>query len=72
MSIIRVLHVGTTEPPATLTNGGGQAAAEHDLSVVTAATAAEGLRAYDTEQADCLVVEPPLETDIVDFLGDIR
>ena len=72
MNILRVLHVGTTEPPATLTNDGGHAAAEYDMSVVTAATAAEGLRAYDAEQADCLVIEPPLETDIVAFLEDIR
>lgn len=72
MATLRVLHVGTAGPPATLTNGGGPAAAEYDFSVTTAETAAGGLQAYDAEQADCLVVEPPLDTDIIEFLSDIR
>ena len=72
MSRLRVLHVGSAAPPDTLTNGAEPAAADIEFSVVTADTADAGLRAYDAEQADCLVVEPPLATDIVDFLSRIR
>ena len=72
MTTLRVLHVGMGGPPETLTNGAGPAAAGYDFSVTTAETTAGGVQGFDTEQADCLVVEPPLDTDIIAFLSDIR
>ena len=72
MPPLRVLHVGPATPPDMLTNGAEPAAADHEFSVTTADTADAGLRAYDAEQADCLVVEPPLENDIIEFLSEIR
>ena len=72
MSTLRVLHVGPADPPDPLTNGAEPAAADTEFSVASADTADAGLRAYEAEHADCLVVEPPLENDIVDFLSRIR
>ena len=66
--MLQVLHVGAAGSSTPLTNE-AELAADHEFSVDTADTAEAGLRAYD---ADCLVVEPPLDTDIVDFLSQIR
>jgi len=72
MPTLRVLYVGTADPPDVLTNGVEPTTADHEFSVTTAETTAGGLRAYDAEQPDCLVVEPPLDTDIADFLSQMR
>ena len=72
MESLHVLHVGSANPPDVLTNGAGPAVADYDFSVATAETTEGGLRAYDAEPADCLVVEPPFETDIVEFLSQMR
>jgi len=72
MSILRVLHVGPADPPGALATGTELAAVDTTFSVASADTADAGVRAYEAEQADCLVVEPPLETAIVDLLSRIR
>ena len=71
MSTLRVLHVGPADPPDMLTNG-AKPVANGELSLTTADTANAGLRTYDAERIDCLVVEPPLEADIAGFLSAIR
>jgi len=69
--MLQVLHVGAAGSSTPLTNE-AELAADHEFSVDTADTAEAGLRAYDAKQPDCLVVEPPLDSDIVDFLSQIR
>ena len=71
MEMLRVLHVGSAASSKALTSK-SESAADREFSVTSAKTAEAGLRAYDTKQSDCLVVEPPLNTDIADFLSQIR
>lgn len=69
--MLQVLHVGSVASSTALL-GGAESAADREFSVTSAKTAEAGLRAYDPKQTDCLVVEPPLDTDITDFLSQIR
>jgi len=69
--MLRVLHVGSAPSSTPLANG-ATPSTDHEFSIATAETAEAGLNAYDAEQTDCLVVEPPLDTDIIEFLSQIR